>query len=171
MLGERRDTDPPLPEDLRAALREWARFARSPGADDDPELVRRRGRQLAARTAEALGRPVEYLDPVTGSVERVPVGAGPWRPPGTDGPTPWATGLPAAGFFVVLVAVADLTLGEALAASFGLLWVPANVLVGVGLAPALWLARRTPFWRWPALGAAVGLLVAWVVLLLGQLGP
>ena len=32
------------------------------------------------------------------------------------------------------------------------------------------LLRATPFWRWPAIGAAAGLVVAWLVLLLGLLG-
>jgi len=44
------------------------------------------------------------------------------------------------------------------------------LLVTVGTAPSLWMAREVPFWRWPALGAGVGLLVAWVVMLLGLLG-
>jgi hypothetical protein len=35
----------------------------------------------------------------------------------------------------------------------------------------LWLLRRTPLWRWPALGATVGLGVSWVVLLLAMLAP
>jgi Protein of unknown function (DUF2537) len=48
--------------------------------------------------------------------------------------------------------------------------VPANVLVTVGALPSLWLARKVPFWRWPALGAAAGLAAAWIVLLLGMLG-
>ena len=50
-------------------------------------------------------------------------------------------------------------------------YIPANLLVGAGLAPSLWLLRRTPLWRWPALGATVGLGVSWVVLLLAMLAP
>jgi uncharacterized protein DUF2537 len=70
----------------------------------------------------------------------------------------------------VVVAVGDIALSRAFAEAFGLLWVPANILVALGLAPSLHLLRLTPFWRWPALGAAAGLVAAWVVLLLGQLG-
>lgn len=79
-------------------------------------------------------------------------------------------GLPVAAFFAVLAGVADVGLSRAFAGTFGLLWIPANLLVGGGLAPSLWLLRRTPFWRWPALGVAVGVVVAWVCLLAGLLG-
>ena len=64
----------------------------------------------------------------------------------------------------------DVVLSRAFADAFGLLWVPANLLVGIGLAPSLYLLRSVPFWRWPALGTAAGLAAAWVVLLLGLLG-
>jgi hypothetical protein len=87
------------------------------------------------------------------------------------GPTPWATGLTIAAFVAVFLTMADVALCQAFAEAFGLLWIPANLLVGVGLAPSLWLLRRTPLWRWPALGAAAGLVVSWVVLLLAMLGP
>ncbi len=94
------------------------------------------------------------------------------RPPTPEpGPTPWATGLPIAAFVAVFLTLADVALCRAFAEAFGWLWIPANLLVGVGLAPSLWLLRRTPLWRWPALGAAVGLGVSWVALLLAMLGP
>ena len=67
------------------------------------------------------------------------------------------------------MAIGDVALSRAFADAFGLLWVPANLLVGLGLAPSLYLLRRVRFWRWPALGTAAGLLVAWIVLLLGLL--
>ena len=92
----------------------------------------------------------------------------PAEPPG---PTPWVTGLPIAAFVAVFVTLADVALCRAFAEAFGLLWIPANLLVGAGLAPSLWLLRRTPLWRWPALGATVGLGVSWVVLLLAMLAP
>jgi len=85
--------------------------------------------------------------------------------------TPWATGLLIAAFVAVFVTLADVALCRAFAEAFGVLWIPANLLVGAGLAPSLWLLRRTPLWRWLALGATVGLGVAWVVLLLGMLAP
>src|SRR6185312_14911807 len=71
-------------------------------------------------------------------------------------PTPWATGLLIAAFVAVFVTLADVALCQAFAEAFGLLWIPANLLVGAGLAPSLWLLRRTPLWRWPALGAMNG---------------
>ena len=172
VLGDRRLEDPPLPDELQTALREWAAFAvaadRS-GADDEHDLVRRRGRQLASRVAELRGRPVDFLDPASGVVESVQARE-PEGPDDTAGPTPWATGLPVAGFFAVLVALADVLLSSAFAEAFGLVWVPANLLVALGLAPSLYLLRAVPFWRWPAMGSAVGLVVAWVVLLAGTLG-
>ena len=61
-----------------------------------------------------------------------------------------------AAFFAVLVTVADVVLAGAFAGAFGLLWIPANLLVTAGCAPSLWMAREVPFWRWPALGAGVG---------------
>jgi hypothetical protein len=175
LLGERRVGDPPLPTELEDALREWAAFAvtvSGSGGPEERDLLRRRGRQLAVRVADTLGRTVTYTDPVSGRVEEVsvpPTGPIPRQADDTE-PTPWATGLAVSAFAAVLVAVGDVALSRAFAEAFGLLWVPANVLVGLGLAPSLHLLRHTPFWRWPALGAAAGLVIAWVVLLLGLLG-
>jgi len=175
LLGERRAGDPPLPAELEDALREWAAFAvtaSGSGSAMERDLLQRRGHQLAVRVADVLGRTVTYTDPVSGRVEAVPVpptGPIPRRPDDAE-PTPWATGLAVSAFTAVVVAVGDIALSRAFAEAFGMLWVPANILVALGLAPSLHLLRVTPFWRWPALGAAVGLAVAWVVLLLGQLG-
>jgi hypothetical protein len=175
LLGERRAGDPPLPADLEDALREWAAFAVTVSGSGGPaerEMLQRRGRQLAVRLADALGRTVTYTDPVSGRVEAVPAPAtGPIpRPPDDAEPTPWATGLTVSAFTAVVVAVGDVALSRAFAEAFGLLWVPANIMVAVGLAPSLHLLRCTPLWRWPALGTAAGLAAAWVVLLLGLLG-
>jgi Protein of unknown function (DUF2537) len=176
VLGDRQPGDPQLPVELEDALQEWSAYASAvtrSGRPEEVQLVRRRGRQLASRVADVLGRPVELVDPVTGEIEAVRTGStGPLpvlavEPPG---PTPWATGLTVSAFFAVVVAIGDVVLSRAFAEAFGLLWVPANIVVALGLSPSLWLARATPFWRWPALGAAVGLGVAWVVLLLGLLG-
>ena len=108
--------------------------------------------------------------------ERAPVPTAPVNPlvPAPEeppGPTPWATGLVIAAFVAVFLTLADVALCQAFAEAFGWLWIPANLLVGLGLAPSLWLLRRTPLWRWPALGATVGLGVSWVVLLLAMLAP
>jgi hypothetical protein len=177
-------------------LQEWTDVADTvlrSGNAHELDLLCRRGRQLASRVADVLGRSVEFVDPVSGAVESIRAGDGP-RPavPATaeddatsvddaaprqalalepPGPTPWGTGLAVAAFFAVLVALADVVLAHAFAGSFGLLWVPANLLVTAGTAPSLWLTREVPFWRWPALGAAVGIAVAWVVMLLGLLAP
>jgi hypothetical protein len=174
-LGDRQPGDAPLPAELRDAVHEWSMLAvlaaRSAGPQEHA-LLRRRGLQLAARVADVLGRPVQFTDPSTGAVESVLVGS-----PGSPrlavrrpGPTPWATGLAVAAYFAVLVTIGDVALSSAFADAFGLLWVPANLLVSLGLAPSLYLLRRTPFWRWPAIGTAAGLAAAWVALLLGLLG-
>src|SRR5688572_7798539 len=94
-VGGRRAGDPPLPVELQNALGEWARFsvavARA-GGPEELELVSRRGRQLASRVADALGRSVEFTDPVTGSVESIRAGSV-GRVVTPAEPTPWATGL------------------------------------------------------------------------------
>jgi hypothetical protein len=89
------------------------------------------------------------------------------RVPATDGaePTPWATGLTASTIIAAIVGVIDTILSDALRVSFGWVWIPANVLIGLGLAPSLWLLRRMPFWRWIAYGVTAGLAVAWFALL------
>jgi hypothetical protein len=174
-LGDRQPGDPPLPADLQAAVDEWVAYAGAvarSGRPEELELLRRRGRQLASRLSGVLGRPVEFVDPVDGVVESVTVGTGPLprlREP--SGPTPWSTGLVISAFTAIFVGIADVALSSAFAEAFGALWVPANLLVGLGLAPSLWLMRRLAVWRWFALGAAAGLVAAWVVLLLRLLGP
>jgi hypothetical protein len=165
--------DAPLPADLRADLQQWIAVADTVQRTGDAhqlEVVRQRGRQLAARAADVLGRPVEFVDPVSGAVESIPARPPLVLAPEPPEPTPWATGLLVSAFFAVLVAIADIVLVNAFAGTFGLLWVPANLLLTAGTAPSLWTVRQVPFWRWPALGAAAGLAAAWVVLLLGLLG-
>ena len=175
-LGDRQPGDAPLPAELQDAVHEWSTLAvlaaRTAGPQEQA-LLRRRGLQLAGRVADVLGRPVQFTDPSTGAVESVrvgPPGRGPRLAVRLPGPTPWATGLVVAAYFAVLVTIADVALSSAFADAFGLLWIPANLLVSAGLAPSLYLLRRTPFWRWPAIGTAVGLVAAWVALLLGLLG-
>ena len=138
---------------------------------DELELVRSRGRLLASRVADHLGRPVEFTVPTTGGPDDVGGGTDPGSAADevSDPPTPWVTGLPIAVFAAILVTMGDVALSRAFADAFGLLWVPANLLVGLGLAPSLYLLRSVPFWRWPAMGTAAGLVIAWVVLLLGLL--
>ena len=156
-----------LSEELRAALDEWARVAEAvarggdgqQGRPSPAELVSRRGRQLAARLAVATGHQVGYVDPRTGAVELI----------GPE-PTPWATGLTVSVMSAAMVLVALVALARALA-DIGA-WVPAVILllVTVGLAPSIWLARLTPVWRWLGYGVAAGVVLSWVVLLLSLLG-
>lgn len=156
-----------LPEELRGALDEWARVAETvalggDGQQDRPspaELVSRRGRQLAARLAVTTGHPVGYVDPLTGGVELI----------GRE-PTPWATGLTVSAMSAAMVLVALVALAQGLAEVGA--WVPAAtlLLVTVGLAPSVWLARLTPVWRWLGYGVAAGVALSWVVLLLSLLG-
>jgi hypothetical protein len=183
VLGDTRPGDSVLPPELEDSLREWGAVASTVALRAGPveqDLVRRRGRQLAGRVSDVLGRPVEYVDPVTGGIDVVrgpntgplaglPLVAEHRARAESAEPTPWATGLTVALFFAVLAAVGDIALSRAFGAAFGALWVPANVMVVLGLAPSMWIARRVPFWRWIALGTAVGLGVAWVCLVLTAL--
>ena len=84
-------------------------------------------------------------------------------------PTPWATGLTVTAMVAALAAALDIILTTALARSFGWLAVPANVLIGAGMAPSLWLMRRLPFWRWIGYGIGLGLVLAWLGLLVHAL--
>jgi hypothetical protein len=184
--------------ELADALHEWARVAaavRRSGEDSQvpateqvaASVVSQRGRQLAARVAAAMGTPVHYLDPVTqAEVLIVP----PNRPVGQESaarpptvierlfgvpdpagePTPWLTGLTVAGFVAAVIIVAMLALASTLAQeTSGWLALLASVVVTGGIAPSLWLARRLPILRWAALGAAAGVLVSWVGVLVVSL--
>jgi hypothetical protein len=97
VLQERDTGDVRLTDDLRAALREWVTVAetvRRSGDAHELDLLRRRGRQLALRVSDALGRPVEFVDPVSGEVESIRVEGTP-RPalaPEPPGPIPWGSG-------------------------------------------------------------------------------
>lgn len=131
--------------------------------------------RAADRVTAQHGAPVEQLgpSPVTGASEP---GHEPAAPPE---PTPWATGLTVSAIFTFVVTVAGVALHRGFADSglvrgSGLGWLPgvATVLVGLGVAPSLWILARKPFWRWVAYGIAAGILVAWLLLLLGALlGP
>lgn len=84
-------------------------------------------------------------------------------------PTPWATGLTVTALTAVIVGIALFSLSLGLA-TVGI-WpvVLANLLVAAGLAPSMWLARATPIWRWVAYGAATGIPLTWLALLLSLL--
>jgi hypothetical protein len=130
----------------------------------------------------ALGRSVDYRDPVTGirvplravrSVTRVPEVPLPRRrrrgrgrmPTVFDEPTPWGTGLTLAALVAGLVLLANLTLALPMVAGLGLVGLLIDLVVVAGLVPALWLNRRVPMWRWAVWGAFAGMGVAVLPLL------
>jgi hypothetical protein len=175
-----REVDPyklAIGSDLAQALHEWARVAAAVATEPGGEaaaVVSQRGRQLAGRLASVMGTPVRFVDPVTGAdtvVEPSPrtetgqrfvrTVLGPPGPPGE--PTPWLTGLTVSVFIAAVVVVAMLALASTLARETSS-WVAlgASVVVTAGITPSLWLIRRTPILRWAAYGAAGGVLVAWV---------
>jgi len=160
-----------LPPALAGALDEWAEIATALSEETDTDhetvaLVSARGRQLASRLAATIGTDISYTDPVRGIVERVPV---PNQPP--DEPTPWVTGLTVSAFTAVVVLTTIVTLTAGLADVDPLLALFGNLAVGAGLAPSVWMSRRTPFWRWIAYGVMAGVPTAWLTLLLTTLGP
>lgn len=193
--GESTEVDPhslALGADLAEALHEWARVAdavyRNGQSDESAaaKLISRRGQQLAGRIAAVMGRPVSYADPLTGEVtevavpEQEPTDHGPvaswWSrqsesdrhhghaQPATE-PTPWATGLTVTGVSAVLVMIVVVALSLALGAASNWLALIANLVIALGLAPSVWLARNAPIWRWVAYGVVAGIVVAWITLL------
>jgi hypothetical protein len=171
-----REVDPgnlALDGELSEALHEWAKVASAIQRSAEPggpgaAVISRRGRQLAGRIAAAMGVPVGYEDPLTGEVEVVdppedeePL---PPRPAPPPEPVPWLTGLTVAAFIFALVVFAVLTLATTLAATNPLLAIASNVVVTVGMLPSVWLVRRTPIWRWIALGVASAIGVGWLAL-------
>ena len=89
-------------------------------------------------------------------------------PPGE--PTPWATGLTVSVMAAVMVGIGLISLSQALEPNGRGVVAIANVLVATGLSPSIWLARHTPVWRWLAHGAAAGIILTWLALLLSLLG-
>jgi Protein of unknown function (DUF2537) len=178
-----------LGADLAEALHEWARVADAvyrngqDGESAAARLISRRGEQLASRVAAVMGRPVSYADPLTGEVTQIDVPDA--VPPADRGqvatwwagrsgapagrhspePTPWATGLTVTAFTAILVLIIVVTLSLALGGASRWLALIANIVIAVGLAPSVWLARRAPVWRWVAYGVVGGIVTAWVALL------
>jgi hypothetical protein len=179
-----REVDPhklAIGADLAQALHEWARVASAVSTDsadsggEAAAVVSQRGRQLAGRLASVMGTAVRFVDPVTGAdtvVEPPPRAAkaahrfvrsvlGPPGPPGE--PPPWLTGLTVSAFIAAVVVVAMLALATALAReTAGWLALVGAVIVTAGIGPSLWLIRRTPILRWAAYGAAAGVVIAWI---------
>ncbi len=115
--------------------------------------------------------PIYPIDPFD-AVDPVPAGEAPTAPAPRDWPwveqwrvgaerTPWAPGVTVAVFFALLIGAAVFVLCSGLA-DRPVVDVAVNVLVAGGLAPAVWLSRGLPVLRWFALGAAVGMVAAWM---------
>lgn len=156
-----------LPTGLASELHDWARFAevvrRAGECDGAPgAVVSQRGRFLAARLASSTGVPVGYVDPMSDGVVVLPPGQ-------YEEPTPWATGLTVSAATAVLAWVALFALSQALDLVGTWFAVVANLLVAAGLVPSIWLGRATPVWRWVAYGAAAGIPLSWITLLLSLL--
>jgi hypothetical protein len=89
----------------------------------------------------------------------------------TEEPTPWATGLTVAAFVAAVIGAAMVVLSMGLVRVHPLLAAGLNLVAVGGLAPTVWGWRKTPVVRWIALGAGVGVGVAWIALLgLGATG-
>ena len=89
----------------------------------------------------------------------------------TEEPTPWATGLTVAAFVAAVIGAAVVVLSMGLIRVHPLLAAGLNLVAVGGLAPTFWGWRKTPVVRWIALGAGVGVGVAWIALLgLGATG-
>ena len=89
----------------------------------------------------------------------------------TEEPTPWATGLTVAAFVAAVIGAAVVVLSMGLIRVHPLLATGLNLVAVGGLAPTVWGWRKTPVVRWIALGAGVGVGVAWIALLgLGATG-
>lgn len=186
-----REVDPhslALGADLADALHEWARVADAvhrngqEGGTAAARLISRRGQQLAGRIAAVMGSPVSYADPLTGEITEVDVpeaspaergqvaswwsnrGAEPKHEARTE-QQPWATGLTVSFVTAVLMMIVVITLSLALGAANRWLPLIANIVIAVGLAPSVWLARHALVWRWVAYGVVAGIVVAWIALL------
>ncbi|MFC7341270.1 DUF2537 domain-containing protein [Saccharopolyspora griseoalba] len=179
--SDHREYDPArlkLPEDLVAALHEWAGVAGSLRHAEaaDSELVSRRGRHLATLLATETGGRVDYLDPRSGAVERIGRSRSATAihrdgvPLAPVNPTPWGTGLTVSAIVAGLVAVILVAVTQGLGDLSPVLAVLVNLGVAAGFAPSIWLGRNVPIWRWVACGTAVGIVVSWLADLLSLLG-
>ena len=82
----------------------------------------------------------------------------------TDDQTPWGTGLTVSAFTAVVTAAANVVLSVGVARVHPLLAAGLNVVAVGGLAPTLWGWRAVAVLRWFVLGAAVGVVAAWLTL-------
>ncbi|AGM09841.1 DUF2537 domain-containing protein [Amycolatopsis keratiniphila] len=177
-----REVDPhslAIGSDLAQALHEWARVASAVGASgtEAASVVSQRGRQLAQRVAATMGTSVRFVDPVSGDGVIIDPPAPAPRselarrlfgtPDPAGEPTPWLTGLTVSAFVAAVVVVAMLALANTLARETnGWLALLASAVVTAGITPSLWLARRVPIVRWASFGAAAGIVIAWIGVLI-----
>ncbi|WP_278264658.1 DUF2537 domain-containing protein [Nocardia sp. AG03] len=82
---------------------------------------------------------------------------------------PWAAGCTVIVLVAALGATAVYAFGAALAAVHPLLAVAVNVVAVLGVAPTAWRWRYTPVVRWVLAGAAVGLVLGWLAVVVDGL--
>ena len=106
---------------------------------------------LPVRAAEGIAAP----HPVGGTGDGRPSAAA-----AAAEPTPWGSGLVLAVLVAGLVLLANLALAAPLVTGLGPLGLLVDAAVVAGLAPALWLNRHVPTWRWAVYGTFAGTGVA-----------
>jgi hypothetical protein len=84
-------------------------------------------------------------------------------------PTPWAAGLTVTVLVALLTAVAVYSFGEALSQVHPILSIVVNLVAAGGAAPTAWRWRAAPVTRWVVAGAAAGVLLGWLVLIISGL--
>ncbi|MFC4377245.1 DUF2537 domain-containing protein [Nocardia halotolerans] len=96
--------------------------------------------------------------------------------PEHDGPyraqpdsVPWAAGITVVVLVASLGATAVYAFGAALAAVHPLLAVAVNLVAAAGVAPTAWRWRYTPVVRWVLAGAALGVLLGWLAVLIEEI--
>ncbi|WP_280234852.1 DUF2537 domain-containing protein [Nocardia cyriacigeorgica] len=82
-------------------------------------------------------------------------------------PTPWSAGITVTVLVAVLTTVAVYAFGAALAEVHPLLSVAVNLVAVGGVAPTAWRWRTAPVTRWVLAGGVIGVVLAWLGLLLG----
>lgn len=78
--------------------------------------------------------------------------------------TPWGPGLAVSAFAGLLACLSIIVLTQGLA-DRPWLAILINLVVALGLAPALWLARDLPVLRFVVYGLGLGLLIGWIIVI------
>ncbi|MFE6924958.1 DUF2537 domain-containing protein [Nocardia sp. NPDC057663] len=79
---------------------------------------------------------------------------------------PWVAGCTVVVLVAVLGAVAVYAFGAALATVHPLLAVAVNLVAAIGVAPTAWRWRFTPVVRWVLAGAAIGVVLGWLAVII-----